>query len=125
MKKNLQSPEKQTGFEDLAVICLSDWGSNSSKVSQIIEKEVMKKGYSLSNNDNVPPPQSFIGSIIQSGKKKLHSSINPKDKVAKLLECLMENDMKHSFLQDDMGCITAISFFDPVLAPTPMCSVHF
>ena len=41
--KNLQSPEKQSGFEDLAVTCLSDWGSSSSNVTQIIEKEVTKK----------------------------------------------------------------------------------
>ena len=86
----------------------------------------MKKSYPLSNNSSIPPPQSYVKGIIHAAKKKLHGTINPKDGVVKLLEYLIENDMKHSVLHDDMGCITAISFFDPVLAPTPheACAVY-
>lgn len=124
--KMLQSPEKQSEFERLAVTCLSDWGSNTSNVSHIIEKEVMKNSYSLSENRSIPPPPSYIKSIIHGAKKKLHSNINPKDGIMKLIECLKENEMKHSMLQDDTGCITAISFYDPILAPTPYeaCAVY-
>lgn len=122
--KNLQSPDKQSGLQ--LSRHLSFGLGIEFFVSQIIEKEVMKKSYSLTNNSKVPPPRSYIKGIIHIAKKKLHSSINPKDGVAKLLEYLMENDMKHLFLQDDMGCIAAVSFYDPVLAPTPheACAVY-
>ena len=86
----------------------------------------MKNSYSLSENRSIPPPPSYIKSIIHGAKKKLHSNINPKDGIMKLIECLKENEMKHSMLQDDTGCITAISFYDPILAPTPYeaCAVY-
>ena len=59
-------------------------------------------------------------------KKKIHSSINPKDEINKLIEYLQENGMKHSVLQDETGCVTAVSYYDPVLAPTPheACAVY-
>lgn len=41
--KSLQSPGQQSEFEELAVTCLADWGSSVSDVSQILEKEIMKK----------------------------------------------------------------------------------
>lgn len=124
--KILQSPEKQSGFEDLAVTCLSDWGSSSSNVSQILEKEIMKKSYPLSNNGHNFPPKSYIKGIIQTAKKKLQDATDPKDGVLKLVEYLRVNEMKHSVLVDDMGCVTAVSFFDPFLAPTPheACAVY-
>ena len=126
MMKTLQSPEKQNEFENLAVTCLSDWGSSASNVTQILEKEVMKKSYSLSKNTSNPPPPSYIKGIISRAKKKLHSSVNPKDGVMKLIEYLEVNKMKYSVLQDDMGCVTSVSFYDPVLAPTPheACAVY-
>lgn len=124
--KMLQSPAKQSEFENLAVTCLADWGSSTSNVSQIIEKVVMKKSYSLSENRTIPPPPSYIKSIIHKAQKKLHSTIDPKDGVMKLIEYLQENKMKHSVLQDDTGCVTALSFYDPILAPTPheACAVY-
>lgn len=124
--KTLQSPDKQNDFENLAVICLSDWGSSASNVSQILEKEIMKKSYTLTENRNIPPPPSYIKSIIHKAKQKLHTTVDPKDGIMKLIEYLQENTMKHSILQDDTGCVTAISFYDPVLAPTPQeaCAVY-
>lgn len=124
--KMLQSPDKHTEFENLAVTCLADWGSNTSNVSHIIEKEVMKKSYHLTEDRNIPPPPSYIKSIIHNAKKKSHDNINSKDGIMKLIEYLQDNQMKHSVLQDDTGCVIAISFYDPFLAPTPheACAVY-
>ena len=62
--KILQSPDKQNEFENLAVTCLSDWGSTSSNVSQILEKEIMKKSYPLNKNPSIPPPPSSVKNIL-------------------------------------------------------------
>ena len=124
--KSLQSPGQQSEFEELAVTCLADWGSSVSNVSQILEIEIMKKSYPLIENKNVLPLPSYIKNIINKAKQKLHSSVDPKDEILKLIEYLRENNLKHSILQDEMGCVTAISYYDPVLAPTPheACAVY-
>ena len=66
--KILQSPEKQNEFENLAITCLSDWGSSSSNVSQILEKEIMKKSCPSNKNPNTPPPPSYLKSILIGAK---------------------------------------------------------
>ena len=111
--KILQSPEKHKEFESRKhkVTRLSDSGPGSSNVSQILEKEITKKSYPLIQNENIPPPPTFVESIINPAKKKIHSTINPKDEVNRLIEYLQKNDMKHSVLQDERGCVTAVSCY--------------
>ena len=41
------------------------------------------------------------------------------DEVNKLVNYLRDNAMKHSVLLDDMGCVIAFSYYDPILAPIP------
>ena len=124
--KIMQSPDKHSGFEDLAVTCLSNWGSSTASVSQILETEIKKKSYPIKANSNVPPPPSYVKNIINVAKRTIHGSVNPKDEMKRLIQYLQENGIKHSILQDEMGCISAISFHDPVIAPTPhaACAVY-
>jgi hypothetical protein len=124
--KILQSPDKHSGFEEFAFTCLSDWGSSTANVSHILEKEIMKKSYSLKLHSNLPPPPSYVKNIIKVAKRKIHGSINSKDEMSKLIQYLQENGLRHSILQDEVGCVAAISFYDPVIAPTPhaACAVY-
>lgn len=48
------------------------------------------------------------------------------DEVNKLVNYLRENAMKHSVLLDDIGCVIAFSYYDPILAPIPHegCAVY-
>ena len=62
--KMLQSPDKHASFENLAVTCMSDWGSSKSNVAQIIEKEVIKRSYSMTSDKNVRPPHRYIHGIL-------------------------------------------------------------
>lgn len=86
----------------------------------------MKKRYPLSENRNVPPPPSSVKNIINKANQRLHTSIDPKDGILKLIGYLQENNLKHSMLQGDTGCLTALTHYDPVLAPTPheACAVN-
>ena len=124
--RSLQSPKQQKEFEKLAATCLSDWGSSASNVSQILEKEIMKSSYPLIENKDLPPPPSYIKNMIHRAKMGLHSTVNPRDSVRKLIEFLTENNLKFSVLEDNNACITAISYHDPVLTPIPheACAVY-
>jgi hypothetical protein len=75
----LQSPDTNTKFENIAVTCLSEWGSSSSNVAQILEEEIMKDSYPLTQSSSNQPPRSYIKSIINSAKRKINGKTNPKD----------------------------------------------
>lgn len=75
----LQSPDTNTKFENNAVTCLSEWGSSSSNVAQILEEEIMKDSYPLTQTSSNQPPRSYIKSIINKAKRKMHGNTNRKD----------------------------------------------
>ena len=74
----LQSPDTNTKFENIAVTCLSEWGSSSSNVAQILEEEIMKDSYPLTQSSSNQPPRSYIKSIINNAKRKINGNTNPK-----------------------------------------------
>jgi hypothetical protein len=59
-------------------------------------------------------------------KRKIHDNTNPKDKAQKLIDYSEENKMIYSVMLDYEGCIAAVSYYDPILAPTPheACAVN-
>jgi hypothetical protein len=94
----LQSPDTNTKFENIAVTCLSEWGSSSSNVAQILEEEIMKDGYPLTQSSSNQPPRSYIKSIINSAKRKINGNSNPKrateshpDNIRKMCEKELED----------------------------------
>lgn len=93
----LQSPDTNSKFENIAVTCLSEWGSSSSNVAQILEEEILKDSYPLTQSSSNQPPRSYIKSIINNAKRKINGNTNLKgateshsDSIRKMCEKKLE-----------------------------------
>ena len=86
----LQSPDTNTKFENMAVTCLSEWGSSSSNVVQILEEEIIKDSYPLTQSSSNQPPRSYMKNIINNATKKIRGNTNQKNATENHSESIRE-----------------------------------
>ena len=85
----------------------------------------MKKRYSLTDSNQVLPPPSHTRRLIREAERKVRNG-KTNDGLHMLVETLKKDGLKYSILEDNLGCVIAISFHDPILARTPheACAVY-